>query len=223
MNIIICDDHALVAESLRALFESCGHDVLALLDSPDRIAGAVAHENVDLCVLDLQFPSGSSLGHIPGLLVAAPTLKIAVLTGVRHAGLRAGALAAGAHAFLVKDGDATSLVASLERLVEGRLAPVASVSYLSYRPPSQSAQVAATLGRYITGREREVLEGLVRGESTMVLASQLGIRPSTVRSHVQNLLDKFGVHSRVAAVSFAVRHSLVSMPGPDLALVSGVD
>jgi len=64
-------------------------------------------------------------------------------------------------------------------------------------------------GPRLTGREREVLQRLVRGERTRTIAAGMGVSYSTARTHVQNLLRKLGVHSRLEAVAFALSHSLV--------------
>jgi DNA-binding NarL/FixJ family response regulator len=58
----------------------------------------------------------------------------------------------------------------------------------------------------LTAREVEVLAGLVRGESTKTLAERLHVRPATARTHVQHLLAKLGVHSRLQAVAFVIEH-----------------
>ena len=81
------------------------------------------------------------------------------------------------------------------------------------RPDRGSAAAAwslRSLGSFLTRREREVLVGLVHGDSTAALAQRLGVRPSTVRAHVQSVLSKLCVHSRVEAVVFALDHGLVS-------------
>jgi DNA-binding NarL/FixJ family response regulator len=68
----------------------------------------------------------------------------------------------------------------------------------------------AQLARFLTPREREVLERLARGESTAVMANEMGVAYSTARTHIQNTLTKLGVHSKLAAVTLAFQHGLVS-------------
>jgi two-component system nitrate/nitrite response regulator NarL len=65
------------------------------------------------------------------------------------------------------------------------------------------------LAAFLTAREREVLCGLVRGDDTYTLARSLGVSWATVRSHVQSVLNKLGVHSRLEAATVAVRDGLV--------------
>ena len=65
------------------------------------------------------------------------------------------------------------------------------------------------LAAYLTIRERQCLGLLVEGLDTAQMAVRLGVSPATVRTHVQSLLTKLGVHSRLEAASLAVRHRLL--------------
>jgi two-component system, NarL family, nitrate/nitrite response regulator NarL len=71
---------------------------------------------------------------------------------------------------------------------------------------------AALLGGQLTEREREVLALLVDGASGADIAERLTISTNTVRTHVQSVLTKLQVHSRLEAATFAVRHGLVAAP-----------
>jgi DNA-binding NarL/FixJ family response regulator len=64
--------------------------------------------------------------------------------------------------------------------------------------------------RFMTPREREVLTRLVQGQSTVAIAREMGVAYSTARTHIQNVLTKLGVHSKLAAVTYAVRNGLVA-------------
>jgi PAS domain S-box-containing protein len=61
----------------------------------------------------------------------------------------------------------------------------------------------------LTRREREVLRLLASGANTRIAAQRLGVSPATVRNHVQNMLGKLGVHSRLQAVAYATTHGLL--------------
>ena len=65
------------------------------------------------------------------------------------------------------------------------------------------------LAEFLTTRERQCLQLLVDGQDTAQMAQQLGVSPATVRTHVQSLLTKLGVHSRLEAASLAVRYRLL--------------
>ncbi len=64
-------------------------------------------------------------------------------------------------------------------------------------------------GPALTAREIEVLRLLTKGLPTKLLADELGLSPATVRNHIQRLLPKLGVHSRLEAVAYAARHGLI--------------
>ena len=74
-------------------------------------------------------------------------------------------------------------------------------------PPPEARPPEATF--VLTQRERDVLRLLARGAGTVEMASEMGIAGTTVRNHVQHLLDKLGAHNRLQAVSVALRHGLL--------------
>lgn len=88
----------------------------------------------------------------------------------------------------------------LERVVRERLA--APHPHSPAPPPPESAK--------LTAREREILGFLARGVNTDGLARQLGVSPATIRNHIQNIMGKLEVHSRLEAVAYAHRHGLLS-------------
>jgi DNA-binding NarL/FixJ family response regulator len=92
-------------------------------------------------------------------------------------------------------------------VIEGDV--VVEVKPPRHRPRSEEQKAASVLSVTLTEREREVLSLLVEGASSAEMAERLFLSPHTVRTHVQNLMTKLQVHSRVEAASFAVRHGIV--------------
>jgi two-component system nitrate/nitrite response regulator NarL len=85
-----------------------------------------------------------------------------------------------------------------------------------------SRQPAERSAHDLTAREVEVLAGLVRGESTKALAARMNVRPATARTHVQHVLAKLGVHSRLQAVAYLIEHPIDSLSAWDGRADSGV-
>lgn len=79
-----------------------------------------------------------------------------------------------------------------------------STTHQASRPPPSSGTSVD-----LTPREREVLGHLVTGLSTKSIAARLSISPRTVRNHINNLLVKLGVHSRLEAVTFSIQNGLI--------------
>lgn len=217
MNILVCDDHRLLSESLAALLTERGHRVIDCVETPEAALAAVLADPVDVCLLDLNFPTGNGLDFIGGIVSSG--VSVVVLTGSSDPDTHARALSAGASVCVRKTTDIDQLLDLIDGVLDAP--PVTSGGGRGPRrvpdagagttQPREEWDGGASLGRFLTDRERDVLEGLVRGESTKALVARLGAREGTVRTHVQSVLNKLGVHSRVAAISFAVEHSLVKL------------
>jgi two-component system nitrate/nitrite response regulator NarL len=118
------------------------------------------------------------------------------------------ALAVGAAGFVGKDESVAGILRALERVAAGDIAidPVLLRAAVRARPasggpPGQRLSI-------LSGRERQVLRGIVAGRSTKEIARAMGVSTSTAGTHVQNVLTKLGVHSRLQVVALVVREGL---------------
>ena len=208
MKVVICDDHAVFADSLAMVLGESGHDVVGVVYSPQAAAHLLSLAAADICLIDLQFPAGSALDDLPELVRSAPATRFVVLSGSADSGMLDAALAAGVRGFAHKGQQADEIAALLARVHAGEVVvDPATGSRVPLRPQSEAQRLA----HYLTPREREVLTRLVRGESTASLARTMEITRSTARSHVQSVLTKLGVHSQREAVIAAARYGLVSV------------
>jgi DNA-binding NarL/FixJ family response regulator len=205
MNLVVCDDHSLLAECLAVVLEARGHRVIATVNDPDDAIRIIAERDVDVCLMDLSFPDASGFDAIATIVQLGAGTQVVVLSGSSQPFAEARAIEAGAAAFVVKDDDVARVIDVVE-LVHSR---DASVTMPSFRGAEGNGTGGGHFGERLTAREREVLERLVKGERTHVIAAGMGVSYSTARTHVQNVLHKLGVHSRLEAVAFAMRHSLV--------------
>lgn len=208
MKVVICDDHAVFADSLAMVLSDSGHDVVGVVYSPEAASRLLSGVAADICLIDLQFPSGSALESLPELVRSAPATRFVVLSGSIDAELLDAAIAAGVRGFAHKGQQADEIVGMLARVHAGEVVvDPATGTRMALRPQSEAQRLA----HYLTPREREVLIRLVRGESTATLARTMQITRSTARSHVQSVLTKLGVHSQREAVIAAARYGLVSV------------
>lgn len=211
MNVLICDDHRLFSDALAALLEARGWRVVATVTDPLAAAQLARREVVDLCLMDLHFPSCAAAGGPEGVqrvLDASPSTRVVILTGSVDEDLIAAAVGAGAQGFAPKDTDVDVLSDIMHRVVAGEAVLRNETLRRAIRGVSgrRAAEVAAS---FLTPRERQFLELLVRGRDTGAIATELGVRQATARTHVQNLLTKLGVHTRLEASAFAVANKLV--------------
>ncbi|MEU7003440.1 response regulator transcription factor [Nonomuraea sp. NPDC046570] len=211
MRFLICDDHKVFADSLALLIERSGWQVVGIAADPGHAAGLLSEGGVDVCLMDLSFPSGSALDRLPELCEQSPGTKFVVLTGFADAATLDAVMAAGAHGVAHKGNEVSDLLDLLRTVIAGgKVVQPALLSMSAHRAPS-SQSTARRLASFLTSREREVLCSLVRGANVVSLAKELGVARSTARSHVQSVLTKLGVHSQREAVIVAARHGLVSV------------
>lgn len=213
-HVIICDDHQLFGESLAVVLQEHGYHIDAVTTSPGAALAAVRQHDPDLCIMDLSFPNQEHDGVEAARQVKeeSPATAVVLLTASGDASAFARAIAAGVTGFARKDQDVEGVLETIERVAEGQVVidPEllrAAVS-MRRRPPSDAERLAS----FLTPRERQVLELLTLGYTTSRIARETGVAHSTARTHIQNLLVKLGVHSRLEASAFAVANDLVPVP-----------
>jgi two-component system nitrate/nitrite response regulator NarL len=195
VRLVLCDDHRLFAEPLAFALEQRGHRVV-LTTTPDEAIRAIDDDEPDACLMDLRFPGGTGFEAITAIRRDHPLCPVVVLSASAEPDAVEAARSAGAAGLVRKDQPLSAVFAALDRLAAGRV-PVAAPS--SPRRP-EHAPLASVVDD-LTQREREVLRCLVRAEDTATIARTLGVAPSTARTHLQSLLTKLGVHSRLQAVA----------------------
>jgi two-component system nitrate/nitrite response regulator NarL len=199
MRIVICDDHRLIVEGLRAAIARAGHVVEAVaLTTTDGVA-AVARCRPDLLLLDLSFPDGNSLSAAAEVVARYPETRVVMLTGSDDLGAVRAALDLGITSCLRKDQRIEGILDGLERSARGERVVDDTLAARLTRAGARSELPSAVLE--LTPRERDVARLLRDGFNTAQMVDRLGIKESTVRRHVQTLLAKLCVHSRIEAVA----------------------
>jgi two-component system nitrate/nitrite response regulator NarL len=210
ISAIVCDDHRLFAEAFVNALRGQGVHATAT-SHPRETLAAIERSPVDRVVMNVSFPQGSGLDAIRQVREAWPKIHISCV-GTDVPELLRSAADAGAHALLSKKSPLTELV---EAVIDGSWtvgrSPAPMVPWTRTRRDSGTGSYPLT-ARFLTNREREVLQLLAMAKSTERIAAEIGISVTTTRGYIQAILEKLGVHSRVEAVAYAVRHSVVTEP-----------
>lgn len=214
-SLVIGDDHKVFLDALSEVLGRQNYAV-TLARSVRETADAVARLKPDVCLIDRHFAGDDGLAAIGEMTAASPGTKVLVLSADPDTDGILRALSAGASGYLHKTRGVTALTAAISRVMRGEVVIDVPKAPGSRRPPHQDA--ARRLAAYLTSRERQCLTLLVEGLDTAAMAAKLGVSRATVRTHVQALLTKLGVHSRLEAASYAVRYRLLEDdtrgPGP---------
>lgn len=227
---MVVDDHNLFRRGLVALLAQDGRFAVQCqaADMGEALRG-VANHALDLILLDNNLPGVRGIDGIASLKDACPSVRILMLTVSENEDDLAAAMQAGADGYLLKTVESEQLGDAIIRVMAGE--PVISpemmtkfVSAFRAKPavaepqtpnPMRSAldhnlvpEEDAALDS-LSGREREILRFLAQGESNKAIARRLDIAEATVKVHVQNLLRKLQLTSRVQAAVFAAARGLL--------------
>jgi two-component system, NarL family, nitrate/nitrite response regulator NarL len=208
----------LFAEALRLAIEDRGLSVTRVATTGEEAIAEVDRSMPDVILMDIGLPDQSGLLAGRTILERHPDAKIIALTALSDRSTVDQALRIGFAGYLTKDTPVEEFANAVRSAIDGHL--VVPQRLAPTRRPSQAEAEIALMASQLSPREREVLALLVEGASGRAVASTLNISLNTVRTHVQNILTKLQVHSRLEAATFAVRHGIVQVPRPSAEGVS---
>jgi two-component system nitrate/nitrite response regulator NarL len=170
----------------------------------------------DVILMDIGLPDQSGLLTGRTILERHPDATIIALTALSDRSTVDQALRIGFAGYLTKDTAVGEFANAVRSAIDGHL--VVPQRLAPTRRRSQAETEIDLMASQLSPREREVLALLVQGANGKTVASTLNISLNTVRTHVQNILTKLQVHSRLEAATFAVRHGIVQAPQQDPAM-----
>jgi len=207
IRVMLVDDHTMVRRGL-ATFLKVFDDLQLVGEAESGVAAIQLCGEVmpDVVLMDMVMPDMDGATATRIICQKYPKVQVVALTSFKEGDLVKNALEAGAIAYLLKDVSADDLVRAIRAAHIGRttLSPEAAQALveIANQPPIP--------GLDLTEREREVLALMVEGLNNTQIAGRLIVSPSTIKSHVSNILAKLGVASRTEAVTLALRHKLVT-------------
>jgi two-component system, NarL family, nitrate/nitrite response regulator NarL len=210
VRLMVVDDHTLFRRGLVALL--AGEATLQVVGEASDAGEAVrraAALRPDVILLDNHLPGATGIQALPGLREAAPGARVLLLTVSEDEADLQAALRGGAHGYLLKTIEGDLLVQAIHRSMRGE--PVVSAEMTgklvsafqtAATPPAVPAAAAHPLAQ-LSAREQQVLEQIALGASNKEIARTLSIAETTVKIHVQHILRKLDLTSRVQAAVFA--------------------
>ena len=215
MRLVLCDDHRLLAEALATALQAHGHEVVAVATTPEAGYRAVVEHHPDVCLLDVGFPGASGLDVIARITSAYHGCKVLMLSGRSNPDMVNAALTAGAAGFVLKEQGIDQILQALDRVLEGQAVVDSGLLRAALSVPMPLRSPEGQRLRSLTSREREALRRVASGESTKEVARAMHVSDSTARTHVQNVLTKLGVRSRLQAAALVAREGLPDEFGDD--------
>jgi DNA-binding NarL/FixJ family response regulator len=213
IRILVADDHAVVREGIRhVLATSHGFDIAGEAASGAEAVKLAADCEPDVVLLDVSMPNGTGLDVIGDVRRAAPQARVLILSVHDEAEYVLEAVRAGAHGYLRKDSSPSELRDAVRAVDRGEsfFSPAMAARLSDALRVESDRTARASKLAMLTGRERDVLEGIANGETNKEIASRYGISPRTVETHRESLMRKLEIHNVAGLTRLAVEEGLVA-------------
>lgn len=205
IRVMLVDDHTMVRRGLATFLKV--FDDLQLTGEAESGKAAVqlcAELLPDVILMDMVMPDMDGAAATRAIRQQFPQVQVIALTSFKEGDLVKNALEAGAIGYLLKDVSADELAGAIRAAHAGRatLSPEAAQALV------ETTNLPPAPGLKLTEREHEVLALMIEGLNNVQIAGRLTVSPSTIKSHVSNILSKLGVTSRTEAVTLALRNHI---------------
>jgi two-component system, NarL family, response regulator LiaR len=206
IRVMLVDDHAMVRRGLATFLMV--FDDFKLVGEAENGEAAIrlcAEVLPDVVLMDMIMPEMDGATATRAIRQQFPHVQVLALTSFKEGKLIKNALESGAIGYLLKDVSADDLARAIRAAHAGRATLTPEVTQALVETTNQPPAP----GLDLTEREREVLALMIDGLNNTQIAGRLTVSPSTIKSHVSNILSKLGVSSRTEAVTLALRNHIV--------------
>ena len=208
IRALIVDDHPVTREGLRTALE-LSDDVVVVGEaaSGEEAVQQAQALSPDVVFMDVRMPGMDGIEATRRFKDAAPDTKVILITVDESRGAVSEAIHAGVSGYLLKDATPDALIDAARNAIEGNavIHPQLTKTFI------EEARSAADEPRTtpLSKREREILQRVADGATTRQVASDLGISPHTVKTHLERIFEKLGANDRAQAVAIAIRTGIV--------------
>jgi RNA polymerase sigma factor (sigma-70 family) len=214
INIFLADDHAIVRDGLKLLLEA-QPDLKVVGDAGNgrEAVQQVIQLKPDIVIMDIAMPELNGIEAARQILEVCPTIQIIILSMHATSEHVFRALEAGAQGYLLKESAGIELVNAIRTIWTGRryLSQKLSTELVDQNPQQYEVGALKDPLARLSSREREILQLVVEGKSSVEIADILGLSPKTVETYRSRLTQKLGITDLPALVKFAIQHGLTSL------------
>jgi DNA-binding NarL/FixJ family response regulator len=210
IRALIVDDHPVTREGLRTALELSEEIVVVVGEAAngEEAVDRARELTPDVVFMDVRMPGMDGIEATRRIRLAAPATKVILITIDESRGAISEAIQAGVSGYLLKDASPDALVDAARNAVEGNavIHPQLTKTFIEEVHLAESGGPRSTP---LSKREREILQKVAEGATTRLVASDLGISPHTVKTHLERIFEKLGAKDRAQAVAIAIRTGIV--------------
>lgn len=217
IRVLLVDDHQLLTDSLARLLAAEPDIEIMGVGATVAEAKQLAQERMDVVLMDYRLPDGTGADATRAIKARWPSARVVMLTAVQDDETVLESIQAGADGYLTKDRAVDDVVATVRSARAGEtLLPRSVIIGIAQRVAlARDRQAERAPIEALTARELQVLQALAEGLATPDICDKLFISRNTLRTHVQNIMMKLHVHSKLEAVTVGLRHRIIDPPRPE--------
>jgi DNA-binding NarL/FixJ family response regulator len=207
IRVLVIEDHRLVSEAVeRALNAEGDLEVIACVATVAKAMDVLHHQRADVVLIDFQLPDGDGLSAAKAILARHVGVNVIMVTANEDRSLITQALEAGCSGFIGKSESLTHLPVAIRSAAGGTTAISPGIALKLAR----TSEPRST-GSDLSERELEVLQMLARGYSSAEISERLYMSTHTVRNYLNRINNRLDTHSKLEAVSKALRLGLIKV------------
>lgn len=217
IRVILTDDHKLIREGLKALFnESSSIKVVGEASDANELLELLQEIQADVILLDINMPGKNGIETTRELQLLYPEVKVLVLSMLEHERYVHQMMEAGASGYILKNAGREELTSAIQLVAAGvtYISPEIAIDLLkkSQLPDAQNCHTTEMdrAPRELTRRELEVLALISEGFTNAEIAEKLFTSKRTVETHRQNLLEKTQTNNTATLIKFALKNGIIS-------------
>ena len=213
-RVVIVEDERLLAEMLTEVI--AGEADMLVVGVGDTVAAAtaLASRQPDVVIMDFRLPDGTGAQATRSIKARWATARVVMLSAMNDDETLMESIQAGADGYLTKDSAIDDVVSAVRRAHAGEiLLPPSVIGEIARRvAEARASLLEQPRVERLTPRELAILRELANGASTEEMCERLSVTANTLRTHTEHILHKLGVHSKLEAVVFGLRHGLLDIP-----------
>lgn len=203
IRALVADDHELFRSGLKQLLvDALGADEVREADTLDQAIETLTNEGAgDLVLVDLRMPGVNGAEALAALRDGFPEAKVVVVSAWEERADILAALSAGVHGYIPKSLPSSEIASALRSILDGRIYVPAAMGKREPGAPQAPAPASETGQSKLTGRQKEVLNELLKGRASKEIARALDIAEGTVKIHLAAIYRALGVRTRAEAIA----------------------
>ena len=210
MKLLLCDDHKMMRDGLRAILEKEGLEVVGEASTGRDVIQLARRLSPDIVVMDISMPDLNGIDATRALIAEFRAIKVIGLSMNADQRYVLAMFKAGAVGYLLKNAASDELIRAVRTVASGLTYVSPSIAAVVVGNVTEPAVPATTLKKPLSPREREVLQLLAEGNASKEIATRLSVSVATVESHRRQIVEKLNIHSIAQLTKYAIREGLTS-------------